>query len=189
MPGGLLWGWDDTNKVWVKLQVDANGFVKVDMPDVTRELFLPANAGWIEYGSSAGFGPRYAAVKGSANAWEPGVSFAFKVPDDFVSFSSLKAVWGSLAASGNMYWVLKAYYAAAGEVYNTHADDPVKGVTATGGNGIINVQEPANPLTLASLAKGDYLGVYFDREGSSGSDTLNSDMWLLGLLFTYVAKQ
>ena len=31
MPGVLLWGWDDTNKVWVKLQVDANGLVKVDM--------------------------------------------------------------------------------------------------------------------------------------------------------------
>uniref|UniRef100_A0A6H2A2N2 Uncharacterized protein n=1 Tax=viral metagenome TaxID=1070528 RepID=A0A6H2A2N2_9ZZZZ len=31
MPGVLLWGWDDTNKVWVKLQVDADGLVKVDM--------------------------------------------------------------------------------------------------------------------------------------------------------------
>jgi len=34
MPGVLLWGWDDTNKVWVKLQVDANGLVKVDMSAV-----------------------------------------------------------------------------------------------------------------------------------------------------------
>lgn len=31
MPGVLPWGWDATNKKWIKLQVDANGRVKVDM--------------------------------------------------------------------------------------------------------------------------------------------------------------
>lgn len=30
----LLHGWDDTNKEWVKLQVDANGYVKVDLSSI-----------------------------------------------------------------------------------------------------------------------------------------------------------
>lgn len=34
MPGALLWGYDSTNKVWIPLSVDANGYVKVDLSDV-----------------------------------------------------------------------------------------------------------------------------------------------------------
>lgn len=34
MPEGRLWGWDDTNKVWIPLQVDENGYVKVDMSNI-----------------------------------------------------------------------------------------------------------------------------------------------------------
>lgn len=34
MPGVFLWGWDSTNSKWVKLAVDANGLVKVDMSDI-----------------------------------------------------------------------------------------------------------------------------------------------------------
>ncbi len=34
MPGVLLWGYDLANKVWVPLQVDATGLVKVDMSEI-----------------------------------------------------------------------------------------------------------------------------------------------------------
>lgn len=37
MSGALLWGWDDTNKVWIPLQVDANGYVKVDMSNINLD--------------------------------------------------------------------------------------------------------------------------------------------------------
>lgn len=37
MPGALLWGWDNTNKVWIPLQVDANGYVKVDMSNINLD--------------------------------------------------------------------------------------------------------------------------------------------------------
>jgi len=37
MPGALLWGWDATNKVWIPLQVDANGYVKVDLSNVNLD--------------------------------------------------------------------------------------------------------------------------------------------------------
>lgn len=39
-----LWGWDDTNKVWVKLQVDANGLVKVDLSAVNLDDLADVNA-------------------------------------------------------------------------------------------------------------------------------------------------
>lgn len=34
MAGKILWGWDDTNKKWVKLQVDSSGHLKVDMSNI-----------------------------------------------------------------------------------------------------------------------------------------------------------
>lgn len=37
MPGALLWGWDATNKVWIPLQVDANGLVKVDLSNINLD--------------------------------------------------------------------------------------------------------------------------------------------------------
>lgn len=37
MSGALLWGWDATNKVWIPLQVDANGYIKVDMSNVNLD--------------------------------------------------------------------------------------------------------------------------------------------------------
>lgn len=156
--------------------------------NVTRELFLPANEGRIVVGTPYSYG-KYATVEGTANANQPTVELTMKVPDDFVSFTSLQAVWATAAAGGNMYWWLVAFYAASGEAYNIHNDQPALGATANGGANIMNVQAPANPLTLANLAKGDYIGVEFLRQGTDVLDTLDTDMYLFGLLFTYVAEQ
>jgi len=156
--------------------------------DITREIFLPANEGFVDVGTPAGE-ILYSVVKGAANGNEPAVLFTMKVPVDFVSFTSVKAIWACNAAAGNMFWVLDAGYAACGEATDTHVEIPALGVTATGGVGIINCQEPANALTLASLALGDILGSVFYREGTDGSDTLDVEMSFYGLLFTYVANQ
>lgn len=156
--------------------------------DITREIFLPACEGYIAAGT-AGLLDIYSVVHGGADLEEPTVAFTMKVPVDFVSFTSIKAIWGCLVAAGNMHWQLQAYYAICGEAKDTHSDTPALGVTATGGANIVNCQEPANPLTLASLALGDILGIVFHREGDDVSDTLDDAMWLFGLLFTYVANQ
>lgn len=158
--------------------------------DITRELFIPACEGFLAAGvCNETPNGAFSSVLGDANAPEPAVYFSNKVPDDFVSFISVKAVWLSEAAGGNMYWNLSASYAASGQTEATHTDTPAIGVTATGGNDIINVQEPANALTLASLAIGDYLGMVFARDGTDANDTLDAEVYLLGLLFTYVANQ
>lgn len=157
--------------------------------DVTRELFVAAAGAGVDAGTAHSGSGTYGVVKGAANSWEPMVGFTFKVPGDFVSFVSVKGVWMCAASSGNMYWRITARYAAAGEVNNVHYETPGLGVTATGGNLIVNCQEGANALTLVSLAKGDFVGVYFERKGDDALDTLNSIVYLLGLLFTYVAEQ
>ena len=156
--------------------------------DVTRDLFIPAYEGHALTGVKGTHG-YYSAIDGGANLSQPIVYFSIKVPDDFVSFSSLKAVWLSTAVSGNAFWRMQAQYAAAAEAYNTHSDGGAYGTTATGGADIINVQEPANPLTLASLAKGDYIGIEFSRLGSNAEDTLDANVRFIGLLFTYTAEQ
>ncbi|KKL25914.1 hypothetical protein LCGC14_2400500, partial [marine sediment metagenome] len=156
--------------------------------NITREFFLPANEGYIVAGTRS-TDERGSVVTGGANANEPIVHFQMVVPVDFVSFGSVKAVWQSTVASGNMYWRLRANYEAAGEATNTHTETPALGVAATAGAILLNVQEPANPLTLASLALGDFLGLEFNRPGANASDTLGSVVRLYGLLFSYTANQ
>jgi len=156
--------------------------------DVTRELFIPA-ACFPSEGVSSGALGIYATMDLSDSVLDRGY-FTTKVPDDFVSFSSVKLVWTCLGGGvNNMYWKLIAWYAAQGEAYNLHTDTPAYGVTASGGNSLLNVQEPPNPLTLVNLAIGDYLGFCLYRDAAHANDTLGQTTYNLGLLFTYVANQ
>ena len=158
--------------------------------NVTRELFLPAIAAHTAYGTPRAY-YCYAVVEGAANADEPHVYFTMKVPDDFVSFISVKAIWFSAAVSGNMRWRIAADFASCGEICNANNSEESLGYgqTATGGDRIINCQLPVNALTLPALAKGDHIGLVFNRQGSSASDTLDTSVELMGLLFTYTAEQ
>lgn len=154
--------------------------------DVTRELFLPA------YGAitSTYFSANPGHAVNLPNNADNNAEFSAKVPDDFVSFVSVKAVWAcDDVAIGNMRWSLRGAYPQAGEVYYANDENPGLGQTATGGTSILNVQEPANPLTLIGLQKGDYLFLRFVRNATHVDDTLEGTAYLFGLLFTYVAEQ
>ena len=153
--------------------------------DITKTLFLPA------YGYTDGTtGTRSNHHRiAFADAVARYAVIVFQVPPDFVSFTTAKAVWDSAAAAGNMYWQFQASYEAATETIGLHGDAPAYGVTATGGNGIVNVQEPANPLTLANLAIGDYVGIMMRRDAAHANDTLTDQIFYYGLLFTYTANQ
>lgn len=156
--------------------------------DVTRELFLPANEGYV-YTGAPEENCCYAAVSGGSNLNEPEVYFTMKVPDDFASFVKVEAIWIGGGVADNMYWRMGATYGACGEAYDTDDERPDYGITTNGGAGILNCQEPANPLTLVNLALGDLLGLKFQRRGSDVLDTLDVTPFLFGLLFTYVANQ
>lgn len=154
--------------------------------DVTRELFIPmfddSNAnvsvaklfGYLLLQFADG-----ATGRSSAN---------FKVPDDFVSFSSLKAVW-VCAGAGNLRWKLHGTYAAHGEMMNTHDEDGALGETAIANALYVYIQEPSDPLALTGLAKGDVVGVEVARDGGHANDTIDAVAYLLGLVFEYTAEQ
>lgn len=180
--------YDDATGLWVPAAptVAVHGADK--HTDITREVFLSAGEAFAEAGALKALS-YYAVIEGLANGDQPKAEFTMKVPDDFVSFTKVEAVWTGPAAAGNMHWYMRAKYGASTEAFTTHADEPAMGVTATGGANIINVQEPANPLTLANLAAGDYLGIQFYRNGAHADDTLDNVVRLLGLLFTYTANQ
>ena len=156
--------------------------------DIIRELFLPANEGYASGGTPINL-LNLATIRGDANDAAPIVYFTMKVPDDFLSFTKLEAVWVSPAASGNMYWQFLANYAASGEAYNSHSTGTSLWPTATGGANIMNVQQSGQVLTLPDLASGDYLGFEFARMGNNPTDTLDDVVYLLGLLFSYMADQ
>lgn len=155
--------------------------------DVTRELFLPAFNDSDVDATLANHG-RYSVVE-LTDGVDSVMYFIFKVPDDFVSFTSLELVWGATAAAGNLSWAITASYGAAGESYLVHSDAVAPGRTATGGTNSLNVQEPENVLTLANLAIGDYLGIQLIRDATNVLDTLDVFVKVYGLLFTYVASQ
>jgi len=178
--------WDDAAGSWKNKPFLVHGANK--HTDVTRYKFLSAGEG-VKITGTPGQVHYWAVISGAANSAQPLVYWTMRVPSDFVTFVSLKAVWRSAAAAGNMYWQLGANYANEGESYIEHADGPAIGVTATGGANKMNVQEPAFPLTLAGIAKEDYLGIMFYRVGTSALDTLDDIVYLFGLLFTYIAEQ
>ncbi|MBA7568524.1 hypothetical protein ES708_10253 [subsurface metagenome] len=149
--------------------------------DVTRTLFIPSvfkTTGTLDAG---GYFFQDGSVKDGY--------YHFRVPCDGVVFQKIEALWWSGAVSGNMRWVLRADHAAAGEHKDTHTDAPLVGTTATAGANILNLQEPANPLTLPGLALDDYLKVKITRYGDHVDDTLDAYVLIIGLLFTYTADQ
>lgn len=150
------------------------------MPDETY-IFIPAYGYTTgEYGISLSF--HHVQM---ADGVEKVAYFDFIVPQDFDTFVSVEAVWFSLAEEGDMYWKLSASWAAKEEALDKHTEDTGYDTTATGGMNIVNVQEHASPLTMASLSAGDLVGIEFSRDASHEDDTLDTYVKLLGLLFTY----
>ena len=121
--------------------------------------------------------------------------FSIKVPDDFVSFESVKAVWGIVAATTTqeMWWGMKGEYVAPGDYLgvggaaSSQQDYPGSTDQTVPDANTIVVNEPVNPLTLSELAVGDYLGIAVTRNASEATDNAG-DALLMGVLFTYTGR-
>jgi len=108
--------------------------------------------------------------------------FSFMCPADFVSDLTISPICIS-DASGNANVNYVATYGAIGEASNTHSDNdavPVKAITAA-------LLTEFLPLTLTNISIGDYVGVVFQRNGTQATDTINNDMYVLGLMVKYTA--
>lgn len=153
---------------------------------VNKTLLIPATQG--DYDAVLNSASSYP-VLNFANAVAKLATHLMRVPDDFLTFVSVRAVWQTPdVGNNNLYWRLAAVYSACAEGYVTHTDIPAYGVTASGGADIKNCQEPANPLTLVSLARGDTMGIIFNRDATNPADTIEDIVRLYGLEFNYIGE-
>jgi len=156
---------------------------------VNRELFIPAVGFTTGLVKETGGLSSYA-LEDKLNRYG---NFGIKVPEDFVSVISVKAVWqcpSSDDGGEGMRWKLYAEYSAAGEAVGTHTSSPAYGCTEPSDTvGAFNVQEPQYPLALSALAGEDYLGIRMTRDGNHSDDDIGDWVYVVGLLFAYVAQQ
>ncbi|MBW2672747.1 MAG: right-handed parallel beta-helix repeat-containing protein [Deltaproteobacteria bacterium] len=154
--------------------------------NVTRTLFVPPSETYTGNATYEAYWPVIALAAGSTQ----NVRFIFRVPSDFVSFTSLKVLWsGSPMGTAGQDWVADALakYAAAGEGTGQHTDDP-SSVTIDV-PALATFYETDVGLTMSNLAKGDYVTVQLERLGGDAADTFGYDIAIYGLLLTYTAEQ
>ena len=156
--------------------------------DQTRYKFIPVGEALI-WAGTLGSITDTPCLQGDANSDQPRFVMSISVPSDFVAFIKLEALWASVAPAGNMYWQLRAYFRTCSEDMNSNYEAPGYGVTPTVGADKLNCTEPEHPLTLTGLAKNDIIGTAFYRAGANALDTLNQNVCVFGLLFTYTAEQ
>jgi len=113
-----------------------------------------------------------------------------RLPTDYVAFVSVKAEWLCLGAGvADLYWQTGIYWCGAGDLGNDDSDLPALGVTTSGGAGIHNIEEPANPIAGITMSVGDSVGIHFRRDGINVLDTLNADMQLVGVILRYISDE
>lgn len=105
----------------------------------------------------------------------------FRVPPDFVSSMTIKAVVEP-AAAGNVYSSNTEYHRAAGEAYSTHTSAVASAAVA-----ITQVVCEIQTLTLSDVAVGDYFTLQYVRTGGDGLDSINDSVGFLGWLISYTA--
>lgn len=115
----------------------------------------------------------------------------FMTPSDFVSFTSLKVVWFAPSDAGTIGkdWVCdpRCWYGADGEAPDLHKDAPAMTTIDVAAVDTIYVTDVG--FTMTSLAKGDYVGCEIERQANNASDTWELDIYVVGVLLTYVAEQ
>ena len=117
-------------------------------------------------------------------------NYGFRVPDDFVSFVKIELVWfcPQPPGTGNMYWRFISRLAFAGGSIVGGGTSPQMGTTPSGGCNVVNVQEPQYPGEWNNLAPGCYVGLELQRDATNELDTINDQVRILGVLFTYKAS-
>jgi hypothetical protein len=74
----------------------------------------------------------------------------------------------------------------SGEVYNSDAGAIAAGQVAVTLNHVEIIDITASFVGVGAMGPGDQVGVQFTREGNNANDTVNADVYLLGLRIQYV---
>lgn len=151
--------------------------------DVMRELFVEA-----EVNDDTGYGQSinnyYAHRMG--NNENISCYLTFKIPDDFVSLIHVHPVIIPLA-SGNVYWSADSSFAAAGEPHTIHGVSLPFFIEPVTINILAELQDIHH--ILRGVAKGDYVGILFNRNAINVNDTCEDTVYFLGILIQYIGEQ
>lgn len=154
----------------------------------TRTIFLSASDCQTYGGGTAGtLGPHSIIIFPDVSA-TGGAAGSFIVPADFVSLTSVKALV-HCAATANMYLSTRlsyAYKSDGTQNYQNRSDSTVAGVVAMTTN-LVNAVDISAMADALTPAVGDIIGLQVVRDGTQGTDTMNSDVEFHGFLVTYVA--
>ena len=150
--------------------------------------FLLKNAFFQMPGQGAGAGVTFPDTTGGnrpsvglADAQTNAARISFAVPSFFVSLT--KAVVIVVAeGSGNCRRSVNARYGASGQAESTHTGNIAAAeIALTSGQ----IFEDDISSTLASLAAGDYAGIYWEREGAHANDTVGAKVHVVGILLEW----
>lgn len=171
---------EDLAVTTAKLAADAVTAAKIaagavgtsEIANRTREVLLPIT------GTSAGDDDWVLSATSNQSVYT-----FFKVPSDYVSNLTVKAIVYHSAGTGDAVFNLVAWYGAVGEAWDNHQDSTGFTTVAIDSD---QIQE-ALTLTPASIAAGDFVRLQFIRDGGNGSDTYNQSTNVLGFLLSYTA--
>ena len=155
--------------------------------NIAKSLFIPSMGAHIAQGFTVVNGGRHHALRAADGADCRG-TFTMRVPDDFVSFTSIKMLWQTPATSGNLVFLCYFHWAGVGEADSTNAETGTQQTVATGGAEVFVLSEMGD-IALSGLAAKDFLGGEFRCYRNNGSDTLSNHVDVLGWEFNYVASQ
>ncbi len=117
-----------------------------------------------------------------SNNVETRIGGNFRVPEDFVSGMTVKAIIIT-PVSGNIQQQNDANHGAAGENYNNHSVTYGPSADALTAD---QLAETAS-MSLTNAATGDNVSLMYTRDGGHASDTLGASAWFLGWLVEYTA--
>jgi hypothetical protein len=175
------------NPLWAAATTAAHG--ASDHTNITRTIFMPPGP----VHTNGVYEPnRLALIKLPDNTMTT-VNFTFQIPVDYsasVGANAIQLVWyTNTGTTNNMFGRFESYGDGEGASVEGTSQVGTEQTMAAGGNKLINVSTQAAYLTLNSIQVGDYIGVSYRRNGSSGSDTISDDVRCVGMLFTYTATQ
>jgi len=149
----------------------------------TRQ-FIPATSAYVDSSAVITKYQRGSAVKCPDNT-DSYLYFTFYIPSNVQSISAIKLVWATSASSGNAFFdIMEMYAASAGENYNTHINSVAPEYYTTTGANKINV-DTIDGAILNDVSPGDYYLLKMKRNGDHENDTLEADMYILGLLLEF----
>jgi len=153
----------------------------------TRRFFVPPMAGYNSTSSTDITPARFTAgqyagiiLPDNASATAYGT---FCTPSDYSSGMTVTAVVSTLWFAGNAYVANTCYYGECTQSRATHSDTTGASAEAVNVTNFYCIKE----LSLTTPSTGDIVGCRFNRNATSGSDTLTDDLQFFGWIVEYTA--